>query len=90
MRNEFVSAIPGTPLPAARTGLSSRQGAAMSGTGWLQTTERFVLRDRRGATTVVRTCPRVATGAGVAYVLTLDLPSIKQFRVPLPLRERCT
>ena len=85
--------IPGTPLSCAADAVATaRRGIRMR---WLAALGASVPQGRKHvfgsafAETAVKTVQRDAVANGQAYVrLTADLPTIKQFRVPLSLRER--
>jgi hypothetical protein len=93
MTNYTMFDIPGTPLScAAEAVATARRGTGMR---WLAL-GAFVPRGRKHVfgSAVVETAAKTvqrddAVANGQAYVrLTADLPTIKQFRVPLSLRER--
>jgi hypothetical protein len=97
MTNYTMFSIPGTPLSCAaeavataRRGIRMRWAATPQGQKHVfgsAVLENFIVENP--VQTSVETVQRDAVANGQAYVrLTTDLPAIKQFRVPLSLRER--
>ncbi|GAA1022104.1 MULTISPECIES: hypothetical protein [Amycolatopsis] len=90
MISNLMHTIPGTGLPVCTTVAAPRQGTGVSTFAPIDGTRRHVDGLRRIERNWAPAGITLATAAVVAAYpqVDVDLPTIKQFRVPLSIRER--